>query len=66
MAYNSVENVYKMSSDPLGFCVIINIVNIDGNEKLKRNDSIESVNFIRKAFEHLNFGPIKFCNDFID
>ena len=44
-----------MSSEILGFCVIINIVNIDGNEKLKRNDSIESVNLIRKAFEYLNF-----------
>ena len=55
MASNSVENVYNTSSDPLDFCVIVNIVNIDGNEQLKRNDSIESVNLIRKAFEYLNF-----------
>ena len=51
-----------MSSEILGFCVIINIVNIDGNEKLKRNDSIESVNLIRKAFEHLNFEVIIFTD----
>ena len=56
MASNLIEDsVYKMTSNPLGFCVIINTVNIDGHEDLQRNNSIEYVNLIRKTFEHLNF-----------
>ena len=66
MASNSVEDsVYKMTADPLGFCVIINIVNIDDDENLQRNNSIEYVNLIRKTFEQLNF-KVKIFTDLKD
>jgi len=68
MASNSTEEVYKMTSNPLGYCVIINIVNFEEekeNENLERNDSIESVHLIRKAFEYLNF-KVKMFQDLND
>ena len=49
------DEIYKMTSIPRGFCVIINIVNFDDVDEMERNDSIESVNLIKKTFEYLNF-----------
>lgn len=49
-----VDDIYKMTSNPLGFCVIINMVNFDGKTELERSDSIESVYLISKTFEYLN------------
>ena len=61
MASNSIkDSVYKMTSNPLGFCIIINIVNIDGHEELTRNDSIENVISIWETFEQLKFKVIIF------
>lgn len=50
-----VDHIYKMTSNPLGFCVIINMVNFDGKTQLERSDSVESVYLISKPFEYFNF-----------
>ena len=66
MASNSIEDsVYKMTSDPLGFCIIINIINFEEDSQQERNDSIENVNLIRKTFENLNF-KVKIFTDLND
>ena len=49
------KNVYKMTSNPLGFCVIIKLVNFDGKTELERSDSVESVYLISKTFKYFNF-----------
>ena len=60
-----IDDVYKMTSNPLGFCVIINIINFDGKKELERSDSLESVYLISKAFKRLNFQikPFQDLND---
>ena len=60
-----IDGAYKMTSDPLGFCVIINMINFDGKTELERSDSLESVYFISKTFEYLNFKikPFQDLND---
>ena len=47
-----------MTSDPSGYCAIINMVNFDGNSEDERNTLIEDVNLVRKTFEYLNFKVI--------
>lgn len=49
---------YNMTSDPSSYCVIINMINFDGNIKDERNTWIESVNLMRKTFEYVNFKAI--------
>lgn len=49
------KDIYKMTSVPRGFCVIINTINFEGDEKKTRNDSIKGVDLICKAFEKLQF-----------
>ena len=44
----NIENIYKITK---GFCLIINIINFDGNEKIRRDGSEEDVKLIREAFE---------------
>ena len=39
-----IDHVYKMTSNPLGFCVIINIVNFDGNDEI--DDLKEKMNLL--------------------
>ena len=58
-------DVYKMTSNPSGFCVIINIVNFDGNTQLERVDSIKSVYLISETFNQLNF-KLKIFHDLKD
>ena len=62
---SNFNDIYKMTSNPLGYCVIINMVNFDGNTEIDRVDSIENVNLIRKTFEYLNFKvkPFQDLND---
>ena len=50
-----VDHIYKMTSNPLGFCVIIKLVNFDGKTELERSDSVESVYLISKTFKYFNF-----------
>ena len=51
---NIPKDAYNMTSDPSGYCVIINMVNFDGNSEDERNTLIKDVNFTRKTFEYLN------------
>lgn len=56
MAQSNTQNdVYKMESVPSGYCVIINMVNFDGNPEIERSHSFESVYLISKTLEYLNF-----------
>ena len=56
MAQTKIQNdVFKMSSNPCGYCVIINIINFDEDDQMERSDSIKSVNLIRETFNNLNF-----------
>ena len=54
------KDIYSMTSDPLGCCVIINIINFDGDEYEERNDSFNDVCLIKTAFEALNFSVITY------
>ena len=54
-----------MTSNPLGFCVIINMVNFYGNKQLERSNSIDNVKLIEKTFKCLNF-KVKIFNDLND
>ena len=54
------KDIYSMTSDPLGYCVIINIINFDGDEYEERNDSFNDVCLIKTAFEALNFSVITY------
>ena len=66
MAQNNAQNdVYKMESDPSGYCVIINIINFDGSRNDERNDSIKSVHLIDNIFQYLNF-KVKIFTDLKD
>ena len=65
MSANILNDIYKMTSNPLGFCVIINIVNFDGNDQLERSDSIYNVHLIRETFKNLNF-KVKMFQDLKD
>ena len=59
------KDVYKMTSNPLGFCVIISMVNFDGNKKLERSGAVDNVNLIEKTFKYLNF-KVKIFTDLKD
>ena len=48
-------DIYKMTSNPRGFCVIFNVLNFDGNDEMNRNDSLESVSLVQKTFQRLEF-----------
>lgn len=49
------NDTYKMTSEPRGFCVIINIINFDQDQYEERSDSIDNVYLIKKTFEQLSF-----------
>ena len=51
--------IYKIKN---GFCIIINIINFDEREDLKRNGSEESVKLIKFTFEQTGFNVI----DYVD
>lgn len=51
----SDDDIYKMSSDPLGFCIIINIINFHGNDAQGRTNSIKSVYLMNNSFRKLKF-----------
>ena len=53
------EKIYKITK---GFCLIINIINFDGNEKLRRNGSEENVKLIKEAFEYNSFEVNDHCD----
>ena len=57
MASNIItdDDIYKMTSNPRGFCVIFNMLNFDGNSQLDRSDSIKSVSLVQDTFERLQF-----------
>ena len=57
------DDVYKMDSNPRGFCVIFNFLNFDNKECESRNDSIESVSKVRNTFEGLQF-DVRIHQDF--
>ena len=66
MAQSRIQNeVYKMTSNPCGYCVIINIINFDEDDQMERSDSIKSVNLIRETFNNLNF-KVKMFHDLND
>ena len=67
MATNLFEDVYKMTSNPLGYCVIINIINFDEDEDEEREriDSVKSVLLIQETFQKLNF-KVKIFTDLSD
>lgn len=52
------DDIYKMTSIPRGFCVIINMVNFNGNDEQGRSDSVKSVSLINQRFEELKFKVI--------
>lgn len=60
--HHNDDHVYKMSSIPTGFCVIINIINFNGREHLKRDGSEESVRLIKEAFEYNLFNALLYCD----
>ena len=55
MAENNVDDIYKMKSNPRGFCVIFNMLNFDGNNQSGRSDSIQLVSLVQDTFEQLQF-----------
>ena len=65
MAANINDDVYKMTSNPLGYCVIVNIINFDGAEERERSDSVKSVLLIEETFQKLNF-IVKIFHDLSD
>ena len=67
MAEKISEDVYKMTSIPLGYCVIINIINFDEDEdeRKERTDSVKSVSLIEETFRKLNF-KVKIFTDLSD
>ena len=54
-----------MNSNPLEFCVIVNIINFDEDEQRERIDSVKSVLLIQETFEKLNF-KVKIFHDLSD
>ena len=52
MVDGKIENIYKITK---GLCLIINIINFDGNEEFKREGSEENVKLIKEAFEYHGF-----------
>ena len=46
------DKIYKITN---GFCLIINIINFDGKENLRRDGSEENVKLIKEAFEYHGF-----------
>ena len=48
MAESNEDEKYKIKK---GFCLIINIINFDGREDIKRNGSEENVKLIEEAFK---------------
>ena len=53
---NIYENdVYKMNSNPIGFCAIFNFSSFDNNKYKSRDDSIESASSVRETFKRLQF-----------
>ena len=56
---NQIEQIYKITK---GFCLIINIINFDGNEELRRNGSEENVKLIKKAFKYQRFQVDHYCD----
>ena len=67
MASNIIndDDIYKMTSNPRGFCVIFNMINFDGNNQLDRNDSIQSVSLVQDTFKRLKF-DVKIYQDLSD
>ena len=55
-----ISEVYKMTSKPRGYCIIINIINFTGNKFEERNDSVDNVCMIKSAFENLHFSVITY------
>ena len=47
-----IEGIYQIKK---GFCLIINIINFDGNENAKRKDSQQNVKLIERAFKYHGF-----------
>ena len=66
MALNGIDDdIYKMTSDPRGFCVIFNVLNFDGNRQQNRSDSIQSVSLVKDTFKRLKF-DVKVYEDLSD
>ena len=59
---NIPKDAFNMTSNPSGYCVIIDVNNFDGNSENERNTSIESINLMRETFEYLNFEVIIWTN----
>lgn len=49
------DDAYKMTSVPLGFFVIVNIINFEENKHDERINSIENVYLLKETFERLKF-----------
>lgn len=59
---NEIEKIYKIKN---GFCLIINIINFDEREDLRRDGSEESVKLVKEAFESYGFN-VNHYNDLND
>lgn len=60
---SSSNDIYRMTSVPRGFCVIINIVNFnEDSERLERVNSYDNITAIKNTFEQLKF-KIKILTD---
>ena len=58
MAGKTFDDVYKMTSNPLGFCVIINMIHFDNNKYEERSASIPSMLLVKNTFQKLKFEVI--------
>ena len=47
MASNKVDDIYKMTTNPRGFCVIFNMLNFDGNNYKKF--SLDKIEYLTKS-----------------
>ena len=56
---NNHKEIYKVTK---GFCLIINIINFDGNEELRRDGSEENVKLVKEAFEYHGFQVKDYCD----
>ena len=54
-----IEEIYKITN---GSCLIINIINFDGNKELKRKGSEDNVKLIKEAFEYHQFKVNDHCD----
>ena len=53
------EKNYKIKN---GLCLIINMINFDEREDLRRDGSEENAKLVKEAFEHVGFEVYEYCD----